>query len=123
MKKPERVEAGQWWVYDGPHCTPFRIGDKPGEVGSEMFYPSKRDRYLGSGDHPEPSERMIETLVDAMSEIENGGPALDEPARGRFDRTNYRQIVRNAIDGKSNDLTYTRCVGVIYRLLRSLGTW
>ena len=142
MKKPERVEVGQWWLIHGmPHridavdqdSDKFTTMHGPVTHGSDgvcvnahaMWTSVVMDvyEYLGSGDHPEPSGWMIETLVNAMSEIENGGPALDEPSRGRFDRTNYRQIVRDAIDGKSHDLTYTRCVGVIYRLLRSLGKW
>lgn len=134
MKKPERVEAGQWWrLAYSEMKEPVRLestdvyGTMPvgvfdGGWSSASLIMSKGE-YLGSGEHPEPSEWMIETLVDAMSEIENGGPAFDEPARGRFDRTNYRKIVRDAIAGKSHDLTYTRCVGVIYRLLRSLGKW
>jgi hypothetical protein len=94
-----------------------------GDASWQWLIADEDATYLGSGDHPEPSELMIDTLIDVMSEIETGGTSRDEPNIGRYDRTNYRRVVLTVLNNQCADLSYSRVIGVTYRLLRTLGKW
>lgn len=129
LPKPETVEIGQWWLLRYLAINgPVRITGRCREPGGRTaLYDGgwSRDHsilslgvYLGNGEHPAPSDEMIETLIDAMFEIEDGGIERD----GLY-RANMRRVVLDVLENRCRDLTYSRCIGVIYRLLRARGEW
>lgn len=127
MKKPERVEAGQWWTIGDD--APWRIEGTgtglewlidpthPGYTGYHI--------YLGSGDHPEPSAWMIETLAEHAYDI---GRARLPPTWAGYPedkRSNWRYCARRTLSGESDILNeqLTDAMLSLYRILRSLGKW
>jgi hypothetical protein len=129
MKKPERVEVGQWWVTRFGGQAPDRV--TPDAIAalcafqSEMSHWIDARDYLGSGDHPEPSEWMIETLAEHAYDI---GRVRLPPTWGDYPdekQTNWRYCVRRTLSGECDILNeqLTDAVLSLYSILRSLGKW
>jgi len=142
LPKPTSVEVGQWWrESDEPDEKPVRIialeGASPynkagpwaiytdGAVPQESLLCS--GTYLGSGDHPEPSEWMIEQLARVGSRNRRGineGAALSE--RDPQYQDDLRSMARSAIEGAFSlaGPSITELVMLeTYSILRSLGKW
>lgn len=123
MKKPDRVEAGQWWTIAGD--APWRI-DGTGDGWEWLIDPAHPGYtglhvYIGSGENPEPSEWMIETLAEHVNAI------VDRAAEPTgHARTLARHIVGGGhtrwIDIREGALL-ERSVLSLYSILRSLGKW
>jgi hypothetical protein len=129
MKKPERVEVGQWWVTRFGGQAPDRV--TPDAIAalcafqSEMLHWIDARDYLGSGPNPEPSEWMIETLAEHAYDI---GRARLPPTWGDYPdekQTNWRYCVRRTLSGECDILNeqLTDAVLSLYSILRSLGKW
>lgn len=140
MKKPERVEVGQWWLIHGmPHridavdqdSDKFTTMHGPVTHGSDgvcvnahaMWTSVVMDvyEYLGSGEHPEPSEWMIETLAEHVNAI------VDRAAEPTG---HARTLARHIVGGghtRWNDIRegvlLERAVLSLYSILRKLGKW
>lgn len=138
MKKPERVEVGQWWGSSNDAAC-FRvegIANKLGEDwalhGDDKFATPCSQlltlstcEYLGSGEHPEPSEWMIEVLAEHAYDI---GRARLPPTWAEYPedkRPNWRYCARRTLTGESDILNeqLTDAMLSLYRILRSLGKW
>jgi hypothetical protein len=129
MKKPDCVEVGQWWVTRFGGQAPDRV--TPDAIAalcafqSEMSHWIDARDYLGSGDHPEPSEWMIETLAEHAYDI---GRVWLPPTWGDYPdekQTNWRYCVRRTLSGECDILNeqLTDAVLSLYSILRSLGKW
>jgi hypothetical protein len=79
--------------------------------------------YLGSGEHPEPSEWMIETLAEHLYNVVVAGIS-DEPLANN-ERGEVRRDVQKILDGSPTIAGVTERAAVLslYRILRSLGKW
>lgn len=123
MKKPDRVEVGQWYVKrDGG--VPFRVTHATPDWNQRAWLTDTFD-YLGSGDHPEPSEWMIEELAEHAYDI---GRARLPPTWCDYPdekRANWRYCARRTLAGECDILNeqLTDAMLSIYRILRSLGKW
>jgi hypothetical protein len=118
MDKPDRVEVGQWYIYY--NGVPWRVeewSETTGEAAS--LYAHEKTRYLGSADHPEPSEWMIETLLAHAKEVA-------PKAADRYGGDTVRHIINGgttmSMDPRQGD-AMNRSVLSLYRILRSLGKW
>jgi len=119
VKKPDRVEVGQWWVeLDGG--APFRVAHNTPEWNQQAWL-SGPFAYLGSGDHPEPSEWMIETLAEHAYHVDGGRSG---PIDGALAES-YRDVVRRIpLDGPDRVRPVRElAVRSLYSILRSLGKW
>lgn len=140
MKKPDRVEAGQWWrlLYSAMK-DPVRIestdiyGTMPVGVfdggWSSASLIMRDGEYLGSGEHPEPSEWMIETLAEHAyaSTVQCGDPDLNPSWTALHDvqREYYRNGAVCSLTEAASFMTggFKRSVLSLYSILRSLGKW
>jgi hypothetical protein len=134
MKKPERVEVGQWWVTRFGGQAPDRV--TPDAIAalcafqSEMSHWIDARDYLGSGDHPEPSEWMIETLAEHLWNSTRSATGLQwgETYNGHsideHTKENEREDVRRILGGSRGRSRIRRFLVLdAYRILRSLGKW
>lgn len=134
MKKPERVEAGQWWGMPKAKAL-FRV-DRVRHYLDEEWAVHVADEsvsscarmlsmdgyeYLGSGDHPEPSEWMIETLAEhfwTTKWVNRAWSSADIEERcGTMAR------VAMLLDQDDPVSHADRAVLSLYSILRSLGKW
>jgi hypothetical protein len=129
MKKPERVEVGQWWVTRFGGQAPDRV--TPDAIAalcafqSEMLHWIDARDYLGSGDHPEPSEWMIETLAEHLMTC-GGSSKSAEPMLFDDVRLHVMAVLNGITSpfvGMESERDATRNVLSLYRILRSLGKW
>jgi hypothetical protein len=136
MKKPERVEVGQWWAWCNQR-GPKRIetirmysgrleaeyGNGHGSVVCQWLI--ENGEYLGSGDHPEPSEWMIETLAEHLMTC-GGSSKSAEPMLFDDVRLHVMAVLNGITSpfvGMESERDATRNVLSLYRILRSLGKW
>lgn len=115
MKKPDRVEVGQWWLFGTRDL--FRLAHTL-DIG---LLTDENAKYLGSGEHPEPSEWMIETLAEHVNAI------VDRAAEPTG---HARTLARHIVGGghtRWNDIRegvlLERAVLSLYSILRKLGKW
>ena len=130
MKKPDRVEVGQWWTEDDDGSPVLitaieepstcnnagewaRYADGAVPCGSLLY----SGTYLGSGEHPEPSEWMIETLAAHYWVVRHG----DCPS-GMKEQT-LRAMRMAVMSGNEPMTTPDAAVMSLYNILRSLGKW
>lgn len=123
MKKPKRVEAGQWYV-KRDSGVPFRVTRETPDWNQRAWLTDAFD-YLGSGDHPEPSEWMIETLAEHLMAC--GGSSKEAEPLLFDDVRLHVMAVLNGIESPfanmESEPEATRNVLSLYRILRSLGKW
>lgn len=129
IEKPATVEVGGWWITATAGDAPFRVerlvgdGDtliaihSDGHGDTSVWYLLSRATYLGNGENPAPSDKMVETLATALEEIEHG--ALVD-----WRREHYANSVRRTLTGDPwATPLYQRVVTTIYRILRARGEW
>lgn len=124
MDKPDRVEAGQWWVTSpgsDPYCFTQDDVSASGEVWWRWVLGDDDAIYLGSCENPEPSEWMIETLAEHVNAI------VDRAAEPTG---HARTLARHIVGGghtRWNDIRegvlLERAVLSLYSILRKLGKW
>lgn len=138
MQAPKSVEAGGW----------FLIGSSPVKIerlvrrfdveiavhsdGQEEVLCARllRDSpYLGNGEHPAPSDKMIETLAEHHYRIVDASrsPSLGEwtDAANVLVRQETRADVRQILAGASGLIGPINRASVmsVYRILRARGEW
>lgn len=125
VKKPERVEVGQWWRSRFGGQAPERV--TPDTVAalralqSELAHWIDAREYLGSGAHPEPSEWMIETLAEhrwTTKWINRTWSSADAD-----ERDTTIGLVTSLLNHGTALYCEDRAVISLYRILRSLGKW
>jgi hypothetical protein len=135
MKKPDRVEVGQWWgSSNDADC--FRVEGIANKLGEDwalhgdgkfatpcsQLLKLSTYEHLGSGDHPEPSEWMIETLAEHA--WNSRGDDIEWEELGLEFKNRIRLSVRALVSGDSGDpFEWNATVLSLYSILRSLGKW
>ena len=134
LPKPTSVEVGQWWrESDEPDEKPVRIialeGASPyNKAGPWAIYTNGAvpqqsllcsGEYLGSGENPEPSEWMIETLLAHAKDVAPCGMI-------NYDARDVRHILSGGTTSSYDPregAAMNRSVLSLYRILRSLEKW
>ena len=132
MNKPESVEAGQWWMVN-PMIGPVRIElisgrsmtaiHSGGHGETSLALLCADGTYLGNGEHPEPSEWMIETLVKHANEVI---PPKASAAAPDYDAATIRHMLNGGTTmsmSPREGAAMNRSVLSVYRILRDLGKW
>lgn len=138
MQKPERIEAGQWWLWPD-WSTPIRIeevderGSHPraihsGGHGDTAFgYLTLYGTYLGNGENPEPSEWMVETCA---RHVADAVMLRDYESMSGDDKTWMRlSVIAGIAVGRVQEheaagvQQFQRALLSLYLILRSLGKW
>ena len=124
LPKPERVEVGQWWHSQSQGLMRVPTGCAP--AFQWFLDPTSSAVYLGSGEHPEPSEWMIETLAAHAYETRAGGYRGWEHASDTT-VTSLGDAAKSLLQDPANAVGLRNeqrgAVLHMYRILRDLGKW
>lgn len=140
MDKPERVEVGQWWVVPDEiptvrieatdaHGGHLYAVHSDGHGETACWYLIRDGVYLGSGDHPEPSEWMVETCARHcfnMSRHIPPYPSITDWDAPSMPREQWLDAARRLIrDGDAGEMCAIEREAVtdLYRILRDPGKW